>query len=271
VKAMKRTAAVAGSFYPGNAAELRRMIGLLIDPNREKVKARAVVCPHAGYIYSGVVAGAVYSSVELPETFVILAPAHRPQRPAFAIMTEGQWETPLGTVPLASPLAAAIQTKCPLMVVDPASHTLEHSLEVQIPFLQYFRKDLSIVPINVSARTTVSQLWEAGEAIAGAIRESGGDVLLVASTDMSHYISAARAKELDGLAIERILALDPKGLVETVMENEISMCGVLPTAAVMVAAQSLGATRAELIAYTNSGEITGDDREVVAYAGLRLL
>ncbi|MCX6565384.1 MAG: AmmeMemoRadiSam system protein B [Candidatus Aminicenantes bacterium] len=252
---MKRAAAVAGSFYPGNAAELRRMIGLLVDPNREKVKARAVVCPHAGYIYSGAVAAAVYSSVELPETFVILAPAHRPQRPAFAIMTEGQWETPLGTVPVASPLAAAIQTKCPLMIVDPASHAPEHSLEVQIPFLQYFLKDISIVPINVSARAVFSQLREAGEAIAGAIRESGEDVLLVASTDMSHYISAARAK----------------GLVETVMENDISMCGVLPTAAVMVAAQALGATRAELVAYTNSGEITGDDREVVAYAGLRLL
>ena len=247
------------------------MIGLLVDPNREKVKARAVVCPHAGYIYSGAVAGAVYSSVELPETFVILAPAHRPQRPAFAIMTEGVWETPLGTVPVAATLAAAIQAGCPSMAIDPASHALEHSLEVQIPFLQYFRKDFSIVPINVSARATFSQLREAGEAIAGAVRESGGDVLLVASTDMSHYISADRAKKLDGLAVERILALDPEGLVETVFSNDISMCGVLPTAAVMVAAQSLGATRAELVAYTNSGEITGDDREVVAYAGLRLL
>jgi len=268
---MKRAAAVAGAFYPGNAAELRRTIGLMVDRNREKIKARAVICPHAGYVYSGAVAGAVYSSVELPDTFVILAPAHRPQRPAFAIMTEGVWETPLGIVPVAGPLAAAIQAKCPAIVADPASHALEHSLEVQIPFLQYFRENLSIVPINVSARATFAQLREAGEAIAGAVRESGGDVLLVASTDMSHYLSAARAKKLDGLAVERILALDPEGLVETVFKNDISMCGVLPTAAVMVAAVSLGATRAELVAYTNSGEVTGDEREVVAYAGLRLI
>ncbi|HOF82191.1 MAG: AmmeMemoRadiSam system protein B [Acidobacteriota bacterium] len=267
---MKRAAAVAGSFYPASASELRRMLGSLVDPARKKVKAAAVVCPHAGYVYSGAVAGAVYSSVEMPGTFVILAPAHRPQRPAFAIMSEGSWETPLGSVPVDEELAAAIRAKCPAVVDDPAAHAAEHSLEVQIPFLQYLRKSPAIVPLNVSARADFPRLREAGEAIAAAVRESGKDVLLVASTDMSHYISADRAKLLDGLAIDRILALDARGLVETVFDNDISMCGVLPTAAVVVAAAALGATRAELVAYANSGEVTGDDREVVAYAGLRI-
>ncbi|MHB8055969.1 MAG: AmmeMemoRadiSam system protein B [Candidatus Aminicenantales bacterium] len=268
---VKRAAAVAGSFYPGNAAELRRLIGLMVDPKKGKTKAFGVVCPHAGYIYSGAVAGAVYSSVELPETFVILAPAHRPQRPPFAIMTEGEWETPLGTVPVNAALAAAIQERCRAMIADSAAHALEHSLEVQIPFLQVLRKNISIVPINVSSRSSLKQLMEAGEAIAEAIRECGKDVLLVASTDMSHYISAGAAKKLDGMAIERILTLDPAGLVETVLDNDISMCGVFPTAVVLAAAKALGATRAELVAYANSGEVTGDDREVVAYAGLRIL
>ena len=169
-----------------------------------------------------------------------------------------------------APSAANLQPLEFLVVDDPAAHAAEHSLEVQIPFLQYLRKSPAIVPLNVSARADFPRLREAGEAIAAAVRESGKDVLLVASTDMSHYISADRAKLLDGLAIDRILALDARGLVETVFDNDISMCGVLPTAAVIVAAASLGATRAELVAYANSGEVTGDDREVVAYAGLRI-
>jgi AmmeMemoRadiSam system protein B len=267
----RRPAAVAGSFYPGSAAELRRMLGLMVEPKRKKAKAIAVICPHAGYIYSGAVAGAVYSSVELPETAVILAPAHRPQRPAFAIMTEGEWETPLGVAPVDAALASGIQARCPAIVDDRSAHAGEHSLEVQIPFLQYLRPGISIVPINVSSRTSLGQIKEAGEAIAGEIRESGREVLLVASTDMSHYMSAVEAKKWDGMAIERILALDPDGLVRTVLDNDISMCGVFPTAVALVSARLLGASRAELIAYANSGSVTGDDREVVAYAGLRVL
>jgi predicted class III extradiol MEMO1 family dioxygenase len=110
---LKRTAAVAGSFYPDNPAELRRLIGSFVDPTAKALPARAVIAPHAGYMYSGAVAGAVYSSVILPEQVVILAPAHRPQKPVFAVMTEGAWETPLGTVAVASDLAEAILSRCP--------------------------------------------------------------------------------------------------------------------------------------------------------------
>jgi len=268
---LKRTAAVAGAFYPDNPAALRRLIGSLVNPTAKAFPARAVIAPHAGYVYSGAVAGAVYSSVILPEQVVILAPAHRPQKPVFAVCTEGAWETPLGTVAVASDLAEMILSRCPAMVSAPEAHANEHSLEVQIPFLQYFRKSLSLVPINVSSRASYDQLSGAGEAIAGAIRDLGREVLVIASTDMSHYLPAARAKALDQMAIDRILALDPRGLVETVFDREISMCGVLPTAAAIVAAVSLGATRAELIAYATSGDVTGDDREVVGYAGFRLV
>jgi len=288
-----RPPAVAGSFYPVDAGELRRLIASFVERralaggvgprvrsgplaaavelNQAPTQALALIAPHAGFIYSGAIAGAVYSSVVLPDTFVILAPSHRPLRSKFAIMTEGEWETPLGTVPVASDLAVAIQAGCPTMISDPEAHRKEHSLEVQIPFIQYFRRTPSIVPINVSSHATYAELAEAGESIAAAIRTCGREVLIVASTDMSHYISAEDAKVRDGLAIERILALDPRGLVETVFMNEISMCGVLPTAAALVAAGSLGAIRADLIAYATSGDVTGDTREVVGYAGLRLV
>jgi AmmeMemoRadiSam system protein B len=268
---LKRTAAVAGTFYPDNPAALRRLIGSFVDPTAKALPARAVIAPHAGYQYSGAVAGAVYSSVILPEHVVILAPAHRPQKTVFAVWTEGVWETPLGTVAVATDLAEAILVRCPGMVAAPEAHAQEHSLEVQIPFLQYFRESISLVPINVSNRASYDQLSGAGEAIAGAIRALGGDVLVIASTDMSHYVPAAQAKALDRMAIDRILALDPRGLVETVFERDISMCGVLPTAAAIIAAVLLGATSAELIAYATSGDVTGDDREVVGYAGFRLV
>ena len=268
---MKRKAAVAGYFYPNDAAELRRMIGRMVDPKARREKAVAVVAPHAGYVYSGPVAGAVYSSVVLPPAFVILAPAHRPIRPVFALMSEGSWETPLGPVPIDGELASGIQSRCPIAVPDPGAHGAEHSLEVQLPFLQYFREDISIVPVSVSSRARLEDLEDLGLAIAAAVRAVGRDVLLIASTDMSHYISAAEAREKDFRAIDRILALDARGLVEVVDDEDISMCGVLPTAAVLVAAKALGATKAELIRYATSGDVTGDDREVVAYAGLRIL
>jgi len=265
---MNRPPAFAGSFYPRHPVELRRLIGRLTDPDLPKVKALAAVAPHAGYVYSGAVAGAVYSSVEIPGTCLILAPAHRPIRPRFAVMAEGFWETPLGAVPVENELAVALQDRCPLVEDDPSAHAEEHSLEVQIPFLQTFRPDVAIVPVNVSYRATPDDLEALGKAAAEAIRTTGKDVLLVASTDMSHYVSASEARRKDFPALDRIRALDPRGLLEIVRKEDVSMCGVLPTAAVLFAAKALEAEKAELVRYAHSGEVTGDDREVVAYAGL---
>ncbi|MBM3312161.1 MAG: AmmeMemoRadiSam system protein B, partial [Candidatus Aminicenantes bacterium] len=260
--------AVAGSFYPANPDDLRRMIARMTTPDARRTKALAVIAPHAGYVYSGAVAGAVYSSVEIPASCLVLAPAHRPTRTLFALMEEGLWETPLATIPIDAGLAKDLRSRCPLVQSDPAAHAEEHSLEVQLPFLQYFRPDVSIVPVNVSYRAGLADLEALGRAAAQAIQASGKDVLLVASTDMSHYLSASAARELDVQAIDRILALDPEGLVKVVRQEDISMCGVLPTAAALFAARILGAGRAELIRYATSGDVTGDDREVVAYAGL---
>jgi MEMO1 family protein len=268
--AVHRLAAVAGSFYPGSARELRRLVESLLPDGREKTRALAVVSPHAGYVYSGPVAAAVFASVEIPPTAVILGPSHRPIRPLFALMDEGVWETPLGPVPVATDLARAIRDRAASIAVDAAAHGTEHSLEVQVPFLRVLRPDISIVPIAVSHRAGYEDLAALGQALAEAIGTGPGSALLVASTDMSHYVSRAEAREKDFLAIDRILSLDPKGLFETVRAEDISMCGFQPVTAVLSAALGLGATKAELIAYATSGDRTGDDREVVGYAGLRI-
>jgi hypothetical protein len=269
---MKRSASVAGTFYPGRAGELRDMVRELMaaDNRKPKLQALAVVSPHAGYVYSGGVAGAVFSSVEIPSTCVILGPAHREIRPRFAIQAAGAWETPLGEVPIDDALAGLILDGSPLVKDDAGAHRFEHSLEVQVPFLQVARSDVSIVPICISYEAGYGDLEALGRALAGAVAASGRETLLVASTDMSHYVSRARAAELDGLAIERILRLDPRGLYDVVEQRGITMCGVRPTTAVLVAALGLGASRAGLVRYATSGDITGDDREVVGYAGFTI-
>jgi len=268
---MKRKAAVAGQFYPGRPDELRRMLERMVDPAARKEKALAVVSPHAGYIYSGSVAGAVFSSVELPDTFVILAPSHRPIRSLFALMNEGEWETPLGTIGIAADLAEGILASAESAKADPAGHAAEHSLEVQLPFIQFFKPEFKIVPINISSLASFADLEDLGTAVAAAIRAQKKDVLIVASTDMSHYLGRAEAERKDTLAIRKILALDPRGLFDIVVGENISMCGFQPVTAALVAAKTLGARKAELVKYATSGDVTGDDLQVVGYAGLRIL
>jgi AmmeMemoRadiSam system protein B len=267
---MKRKPSVAGQFYPGGAAELRAMIRGMIDPRARKEKAIAVVSPHAGYVYSGPVAGAVFSSVVLPRTCVILGPAHRGIAPVFAIQRSGSWTTPLGEVPVETDLADAIMRSEPLVKEDASAHLHEHSLEVQVPFLQFFKEDIAIVPVCVSYEASYEDLAGLGKALAEAIGGFGSDVLIVASTDMSHYISREAAEKKDNQAIDRVLALDAEGLFRTVVRENISMCGFQPVTAALIAAKDLGALKAELIRYQTSGDVTGDYREVVGYAGIRI-
>jgi AmmeMemoRadiSam system protein B len=268
---MLRRPAVAGYFYPKKPGELRAMIKGMVDPRARKAKALAVVSPHAGYIYSGPVAGAVFSSVELPETIVILGPSHRGIRAVFGIMSGGVWQTPLGDVPVDAELAKSILERSSLIEEDEGGHASEHSLEVQLPFIQYLKPDISIVPICVSSAADFSGLEALAGALAEAIRRSGRPGLLVASTDMSHYVSQETAKRLDFLAIDKMLALDARGLYDVVQEKDISMCGFQPTTAVILAAKKLGAGKAELVRYQTSGDASGDYASVVGYAGLRIL
>jgi hypothetical protein len=267
---MKRKAAVAGYFYPGKAEDLKNTIRELVDAERPKEKAISVVSPHAGFEYSGPVAGAVYSSVILPDTFVILGPSHGSMSSLFAVMTEGSWETPLGKIPLESRLAENILKSSQKIEKDESAHRREHSLEVQLPFIQYFKNEISIAPICISYEASYGDLEELGNAIASGIKDFDQNVLIVASTDMSHYVSQKEAKAKDFLAIQKILNLDPKGLYETVVEEDISMCGFQPTTAALVASKKLGAKKAELIKYQTSGDRTGDYDRVVGYAGLRI-
>ncbi|MGQ9673347.1 MAG: AmmeMemoRadiSam system protein B [Candidatus Aminicenantales bacterium] len=268
---MVRKPAVAGYFYPEGRNKLRAMIEGMVDFQAKKEKAIAVVSPHAGYIYSGPVAAAVFSSVLLPELFVILGPSHRGMRSLFALAARGSWQTPLGDVPVHSELAQAIMRHSPLVEEEENAHALEHSLEVQLPFIQFLRKDLSIVPICISYEADFEDLEKLAQAIVSALKEGGQESLIVASTDMSHYVPQDVARKKDFLAIEKIQALDALGLYTIVREEDISMCGYQPTVAAILAAKALGAKKGELIRYQTSGDTTGDYNEVVGYAGLRLV
>ncbi len=237
----------------------------------QRRKAIGVVAPHAGLIYSGPVAGAVYSSIELPDTYILVGPNHTGLGAPVSLMAKGAWETPLGTVAIDEPMAALILSKSSRISEDTLAHLREHSLEVQLPFIQYFKKDFRIVPIQM-LDTRLETCLDVGKAIAEAITESAiGSVLIVASSDMSHYERAAAAKEKDYKAIHQMLNLDPQGLFRTIKDYGITMCGYGPAVAMLTAAKTLGATKAELIKYANSGEVSGDYDQVVGYAGIVIM
>lgn len=264
---MLRLPAVAGQFYPGNKAELQAMLGRMLAAQTAPQPALLAISPHAGYIFSGGTAGKVLSRVEITDRVLILGPNHRGLGRPAALASQGQWRTPLGAVDLDQDLAEGIMKHCPWVKDDPSAHRQEHSLEVQVPFLQQLKPGVKITPLTISM-LGYEQCAQLGKALAAAIGEAGQPVLMVASTDMSHYESALSAAVKDERAIERILALDPQGLYETVTQESITMCGVLPTTVCLVAALALGATDAQLVEYTNSGAVTGDNQQVVGYAGL---
>ncbi len=273
---MVRHAAVAGYFYKGSPEGLRKQVSDFITPAVMRKKAIGIVVPHAGLIYSGSVAGAVYSSIELPDTIVLIGPNHTGLGAPVSLMAKGAWETPLGVVSIDETLAAAIISQSPRIREDELAHFREHSLEVQLPFIQYLKSDFKIVPIQM-LDTRLETCQELGRAVASAIldrrgggkgRESSNRVLIVASSDMTHYEKASAAKEKDFKAIQQILNLDPEGLYHTVREFGITMCGYGPAVAMLTAVQLLGATKAEMVKYANSGETSGDYDQVVGYAGI---
>ncbi|MEE8448322.1 MAG: AmmeMemoRadiSam system protein B [Thermodesulfobacteriota bacterium] len=264
---MIRKAVVAGQFYPGGKAALAAEVRSLLGADRAKEEATAAVCPHAGYMYSGEVAAAVYARLNVPKQVVILCPNHTGRGHPSAVMSEGAWETPLGQVPINTPLASRIKEGASLLEDDALAHLGEHSLEVQLPFLQQVRPDVEMVPLCLSPMNYFT-CQELGSALARAISSWKDRVLLLASTDMTHYESQEAARRKDNLAIEKILTLDPAGLHRTVVSQSISMCGYVPTTVVLAAAKELGARQAELVLYRTSGDVTGDFDQVVGYAGI---
>jgi AmmeMemoRadiSam system protein B/AmmeMemoRadiSam system protein A len=266
---MTRQAVVAGQFYPAQAAKLSEMIRSMVDEKAEKEEVIGLVSPHAGYIYSGPVAGAVISRVRFKDTFIIIGPNHTGMGKPLSIMTKGTWETPLGQVEIDSELAEKILATSKHLEEDSRAHQAEHSIEVQVPFLQYFKKDIRIVPIIIGYANPAAYK-ELGKEIAQALKSLKREAVIIASSDMSHYEPQEVAQRKDSQAIEAILELNEDELLRRVSELNISMCGYAPTVALITAAKKLGASRAELVRYQTSGDTTGDYSAVVGYAGIIL-
>ena len=266
---MIREPVVAGRFYQGTAAGLRAEVARYVDEKRKKCRAIGIVSPHAGFMYSGPAAGAAFSAVNLPDTFVILGPNHTGYGKPGAIQTTGAWKTPLGTVKIDEALGKAILSGSDFLEEDEIAFASEHSIEVQLPFIQYFKKEFSFVPICLGT-AQLSHLTDTGEAIAKAVKHLKKEVLLVASSDMSHYEPQADAERKDKSALEAILNMDEKLLLKKVAAENISMCGFGPVSSVLVAGRALGAKSAKLVKYMTSGDTSGDYSAVVGYAAVAI-
>jgi hypothetical protein len=266
-----REPAVAGRFYPASAQRLRAEIESYLTPPsgsaEPEISAFGCLVPHAGYMYSGHVAGAVYRRLKLPQRVIILCPNHTGMGEPLAIMSQGVWRTPLGDAAIDESLAAELKRSMPLLSEDEEAHRAEHALEVQLPFLQVVVPDFQFVPIAVGT-INFEVLSALGVAIANLVAKQSSRVLVIASSDMNHYESDHVTRVKDGRAIESLLALDPRGLYDVVRNGKISMCGYGPAVIMLTAAKKTGATQAELIRYATSGDVSGDRDMVVGYAGI---
>jgi AmmeMemoRadiSam system protein B len=264
---MVRKPTVHGNFYPGTKDILTEELGKYVPAVENKKKVIGLVSPHAGYIFSGGCAGKGFAAVEVPELVIILGVNHYGYGHPFAVDGHDAWKTPLGEAEIHKELREKLTKDSEIFGIDSNASIKEHSLEVQVPFIQYRNPEAKILPITV-AGGEVQRLMTAGKEIAALIKENKDDVLIVASTDMSHYISVDRAREKDKKAIDKILQLDPEGLYNTVLMERISMCGAASTTIMLSAALELGAQKAEVIDYTNSGTVMGDYSRVVAYLSM---
>jgi AmmeMemoRadiSam system protein B len=267
-----RQAYAAGRFYPATSQGIHKQIELLSTEQKAMAghkEAIACLLPHAGYIYSGQAALDVLSQIEIKSTLIILGPNHTGMGEPFSIMEEGVWEMPDGWLTLNSALARRLLDTCGLLRPDTLAHQFEHSVEVELPLLQYFKKDFNFVPIVIRS-SDFKSCQQLGLDIASAVKNAHveKDVLIIASSDMTHYEEAQQAKRKDSQAIEAIEALDESVLWSRVHELDITMCGYAPATAMLSAAKALGAKRGELITYRNSGDTTGDYSTVVGYAGI---
>ncbi len=265
---MIRPAAVVGRFYPSDPGELVRQIDEFTGGTSAKGRALGCMVPHAGYMFSGHVAGAVYAALEIPPRCILLGPRHYPKGQPLAILTAGSFETPLGRALIDEQLAAALAHACPLLREDAVAHAREHSLEVQLPFLQQIMgANLRFVPV-VLATDRYVVMEDLGQAVAAVVQAQNEPILVIASSDMNHYESDEVTRVKDGRAVAQVLALDPRGLYDIVRSEGISMCGYAATVAMLVAMRELGAESAKLIRYATSGDVSGDRDQVVGYAGI---
>ena len=275
-----RRPCVAGAFYPADKERLRRTIegcfthrlgpGELPEQKTAERHIVSVVCPHAGYMYSGPAAAHSYyhlASEGRPDSVVLLGPNHTGLGGPVSLGGAGSWETPLGRVSIDEGLARAIFEASDIIDMDDLAHAREHSIEVQLPFLQYIYGDLTFVPICMGFQDLETSR-EVGRAIVEA--SEGKDILTLASTDLTHMEPQSSANLKDRGVIERVLALDEAALQNWVRSKRVSMCGYGPVSAAIVASNLLGARDAELLAYTTSGDVTGDVSSVVGYASIKI-
>jgi AmmeMemoRadiSam system protein B len=275
VTSVDRAPAVAGRFYPSDPTELSAFIETCLEGiPPERRCCEAAIVPHAGLIYSGRCAGAVFGRLALPRTVVVLCPNHTGtcHSPGASLWRSGVFDTPLGAVSIDEAFAIAVEQACSLVAHDPAAHRFEHAIEVELPFLIARSPGTTIVPIVIAWTD-----WSRSEELAAALSETvaarrsvapGSDTLLIASSDLSHYEPALEAERKDRLAIAAIERLDGRALLQVCERERISMCGRAPAAVVLEAARRLGASDAEVVDYRHSGWVTGRDDDVVSYAGV---
>ena len=266
---MLRLPAVAGQFYPASPQELRSLVQGFNkhDPSQEKICGKGCLVPHAGYVYSGEVAGAVLGRLEIPKKILILGVRHFAGGESAAILSEGAWRTPLGDAQIDFRLADELKRNCRLLTEDTVAHAREHSLEVQLPFLQVLEPDFQFVPIALGT-IRFAELEAIGEAIGKVLSESAEEILLLTTSDLNHYENETTTRVKDAKAIAWLEAMDPRGLYDACLGESISMCGLGPAVAMLFALRVLRVTRAETIVHTTSAAISGDYRRVVGYAGM---
>jgi len=266
---MVRKPVVQGQFYSGTKESLLKEVSALVDRSSPKEDAIGAISPHAGYVYSGAVAGRTLSAMNPMSSYVIIGPNHTGMGEPFSLCMTDAWATPLGEVRLDKNLAEAILKNSHYIKSDTLAHAAEHSVEVQIPLLQGLLKEFKIVPMVVSY-SGLDVYRDIGSTIAGAVKKlkMENEVAIIASSDMTHYEPAEAARKKDRMAIDAVLAMDEARLVETVEESGITMCGYAPAAIMLAAAKSLGAKSGRLVEYRTSGDVTGDFSSVVGYAGV---
>ena len=264
---MLRRPAFSGSFYPGDPETLRRDVEGRLERTGPRSGVTALMAPHAGYVYSGGVAGSTYAAAELPGRLVILGPNHTGCGAPLALYGSGEWETPLGRMPVDADLAGRLQKACPLLEADVEAHSREHAIEVQLPFLQVCTPGARIVPVCVGT-PRITDLRALGAALAQVISSLEEPAAILISSDMTHYESREVAERQDRKALEALERVEATALYEVVQRERISMCGVYPAVAALEACRLLGARSGEILAYATSGDVTGDFSSVVAYAGM---
>ena len=266
---MLRLPAVAGRFYPSDSKELISLVREYSrpDPHEQARPVQACLVPHAGYMYSGHVAGAVFRRMVLPRRMIVLGVRHYPRGQPAAILSSGAWRTPLGDASIDEALAEELRRECPLLREDSVAHSAEHSLEVQVPFLQVLAPGFSFVPVALGT-VEFSSLVNVGEAMGRVLAHAKENVLLLTTSDLNHYEDDRTTRVKDRKAIDRLLALDARGLYDTCRNEEISMCGLGPAVAMLTALDALGRKESELVKYATSADVSGDLSQVVGYAGM---